>query len=66
MRVLSGEGATARQAEILAHAGLAPLPLSDLVAAAGTTRATVRRMHERGLVALEAMPPAPRTTSASS
>ena len=41
VRVLSGEGATARQAEILAHAGLAPLPLSDLVAAAGTTRATV-------------------------
>ena len=61
VRVLSGEGATARQAEILAHAGLAPLPLSDLVAAAGTTRATVRRMHERGLLALEAMPPAPRT-----
>ena len=61
VRVLSGDGATARQAEILAHAGLAPLPLSDLVAAAGTTRATVRRMHERGLVALEAMPPAPRT-----
>jgi len=61
VRVLSAEGATARQAEILAHAGLAPLPLSDLVAAAGTTRETVRRMRDRGLVALEAMPPAPRT-----
>ena len=61
VRALSGEGATARQAEILAHAGLAPVPLSDLVAAAGTTRATVRRMRDRGLVALEAMPPAPRT-----
>jgi primosomal protein N' (replication factor Y) (superfamily II helicase) len=60
VRVLSGEGATARQAEILAHAGLAPLPLSDLIAAAGTTRATVRRMRDRGLLALEAMPPAPR------
>jgi primosomal protein N' (replication factor Y) (superfamily II helicase) len=61
VRVLSGEGATARQAEVLAHAGLAPLPLSDLVAAAGTTRATLRRMRDRGLVAFEAMPPAPRT-----
>ena len=61
VRVLSGEGATARQAEILAHAGLAPVPLADLVAAAGTTRETVRRMRDRGLVALEAMPPAPRT-----
>ena len=61
VRVLSGEGATARQAEILAHAGLAPLPLSDLIAAAWTTRATVQRMRDRGLVALEAMPPAPRT-----
>jgi primosomal protein N' (replication factor Y) len=61
VRVLSGEGATARQAEVLAHAGLAPLPLSDLVAAAGTTRDTLRRMRDRGLVAFEAMPPAPRT-----
>ena len=61
VRVLSGEGATARQAEILAHAGLAPVPLADLVAAAGTTSETVRRMRDRGLVALEAMPPAPRT-----
>jgi hypothetical protein len=61
VRVLSGEGATARQAEILAHAGLAPVPLADLVAAAGTTRETLRRMRDRGLVALEAMPPAPRT-----
>jgi primosomal protein N' (replication factor Y) (superfamily II helicase) len=61
VRVLSAEGATARQAEILAHAGLAPLPLSDLVAAAGTTRETLRRMRDRGLVAFEAMPPAPRT-----
>jgi primosomal protein N' (replication factor Y) len=61
VRVLSGEGATARQAEILAHAGLAPLPLSDLVVAAGTTRETLRRMRDRGLVAFETMPPAPRT-----
>ena len=61
VRVLSGEGATRRQAEILAHAGLAPLPLSDLVAAAGTTRETLRRMRDRGLVAFEPMPPAPRT-----
>jgi primosomal protein N' (replication factor Y) len=61
VRVLSGEGATARQAEVLAHAGLAPLPLSDLVAAAGTTRDTLRRMRDRGLVVFEAMPPAPRT-----
>ncbi|HEY7259401.1 MAG TPA: DEAD/DEAH box helicase, partial [Gaiellales bacterium] len=61
VRVLSGEGATRRQAEILAHAGLAPLPLSDLVTAAGTTRETLRRMRDRGLVAFEPMPPAPRT-----
>jgi primosomal protein N' (replication factor Y) (superfamily II helicase) len=61
VRVVSAEGATARQAEILAHAGLAPLPISDLVAAAGTTRETLRRMRDRGLLAFEAMPPAART-----
>jgi primosomal protein N' (replication factor Y) len=57
VRLVSMEGATRRQAEVLAHVGLAPLPLSDLVAAAGTTRDTVRRMAQRGLVALD---PAPR------
>jgi primosomal protein N' (replication factor Y) len=60
VRLVSMEGATARQAEVLAQIGLAPLPLSDLVAAAGTTRETVRRMAQRGLVALD---PAPRTSA---
>ena len=48
VRLVSMEGATRRQAEVLAQVGLAPLPLSDLVAAAGTTRDTVRRMAQRG------------------
>ena len=60
VRLVSLEGATRRQAEVLAHVGLAPLPLSDLVAAAGTTRDTVRRMAQRGLVALD---PAPRAAA---
>jgi primosomal protein N' (replication factor Y) (superfamily II helicase) len=60
VRLVSMEGATRRQAEVLAHVGLAPLPLSDLVAAAGTTRDTVRRMARRGLVALD---PAPRAAA---
>jgi primosomal protein N' (replication factor Y) len=60
VRLVSMEGATRRQAEVLAHVGLAPLPLSDLVAAAGTTRDTVRRMAQRGLVALD---PAPRAAA---
>ena len=59
VRLVSMEGATRRQAEVLAHVGLAPLPLSDLVAAAGTTRDTVRRMAQRGLVALDPAPRAP-------
>jgi primosomal protein N' (replication factor Y) len=60
VRLVTMEGATTRQAEVLAHVGLAPLPLSDLVAAAGTTRETVRRMAQRGLVALD---PAPRASA---
>jgi primosomal protein N' (replication factor Y) (superfamily II helicase) len=60
VRLVSMEGATRRQQEVLAHVGLAPLPLSDLVAAAGTTRETVRRMAARGLVALD---PAPRASA---
>jgi len=56
VRLLTMEGATRRQAEVLAHVGLAPLPLSDLVEAAGTTRETVRRMADRGLVALDPAP----------
>jgi primosomal protein N' (replication factor Y) (superfamily II helicase) len=59
VRLLTMEGATRRQSEVLAHVGLAPLPLSDLVAAAGTTRDTVRRMADRGLVALDPAPQAP-------
>jgi primosomal protein N' (replication factor Y) (superfamily II helicase) len=58
VRLLTMEGATRRQAEVLAHVGLAPLPLSDLVEAAGTTRETVRRMADRGLVALDPAPQA--------
>ena len=58
VRFVSMEGATRRQADVLAQIGLAPLPLSDLVAAAGTTRDTVRRMAERGLVALDPAPSA--------
>ena len=58
VRLLTMEGATRRQAEVLAHVGLAPLPLSDLVEAAGTTRDTVRRMADRGLVALDPAPQA--------
>ena len=61
VRFITAEGATRRQAEVLAHIGVATLPLSDLVAMTGTTRETVRRMRDRGLVALEPMPPAPRT-----
>jgi primosomal protein N' (replication factor Y) len=57
VRLVTMEGATRRQAEVLAHVGLAPLPLSDLVESAGTTRDTVRRMADRGLVVLD---PAPR------
>ncbi|HEY2869812.1 MAG TPA: primosomal protein N' [Gaiellales bacterium] len=56
VRLVTMEGATRRQAEVLAHVGLAPLPLSDLVDAAGTTRDTVRRMADRGLVALDPAP----------
>jgi primosomal protein N' (replication factor Y) len=56
VRLVSMEGATRRQQEVLAQVGLAPLPLSDLVAAAGTTRETVRRMADRGLVALDRAP----------
>jgi primosomal protein N' (replication factor Y) (superfamily II helicase) len=59
VRLVTMEGATRRQAEVLAHVGLAPLPLSDLVAACGTTRETVRRMAKRGLVALDPAPRAP-------
>ncbi len=58
VRLVTMEGATRRQAEVLVHVGLAPLPLSDLVAAAGTTRETVRRMAGRGLVALDPAPQA--------
>ncbi|HXD71162.1 MAG TPA: primosomal protein N' [Gaiellales bacterium] len=58
VRLVTMEGASRRQAEVLAHVGLAPLPLSDLVAAAGTTRDTVRRMADRGLVALDPAPQA--------
>ena len=58
VRFVTMEGATRRQAEVLAQVGLAPLPLSDLVAAAGTTRDTVRRMATRGLVALDPAPAA--------
>jgi primosomal protein N' (replication factor Y) (superfamily II helicase) len=58
VRFVTMEGATRRQAEVLAQVGLAPLPLSDLVAAAGTTRDTVRRMATRGLVALDPAPSA--------
>jgi primosomal protein N' (replication factor Y) len=58
VRLVTMEGATRRQAEVLAHVGLAPLPLSDLVEAAGTTRDTVRRMADRGLVALDPAPQA--------
>jgi primosomal protein N' (replication factor Y) (superfamily II helicase) len=60
VRLITMEGATRRQQEVLVHVGLAPLPLSDLVQAAGTTRETVRRMAARGLVALD---PAPRPSA---
>ncbi|HEY3766687.1 MAG TPA: primosomal protein N' [Gaiellales bacterium] len=59
VRLVTMEGATRRQSELLGHVGLAPLPLSELVAAAGTTRATVQRMAAAGLIALD---PAPRAT----
>jgi primosomal protein N' (replication factor Y) (superfamily II helicase) len=58
VRLVSMDRASRRQADVLAQIGLAPLPLSDLIAAAGTTRATVRRMAERGLVALDPAPSA--------
>ena len=66
VRMLSDEGATARQADVLAALLGGAMPLPDLLAAAGTTRPTVERMAARGLVAIEPepaperVPPAPR------